>query len=460
MDLFDHAWKTDAVGAPLADRMRPRSLDEILGQDHFLGTDKVLRRVIESDQVPSLILWGPPGSGKTTIAMVIAGHTGAAFHSFSAVTVGIKELRGVIAEARELLKYHQRRTILFIDEIHRFNKAQQDAFLPFVERGTIILMGATTENPSFEVNSALLSRRRVFVLKSLADSHLRLILRRALTESGRGLGDMGLEADDQSLKFLAESAHGDARTALNGLEMAANLVRETQTHCITLPLAEEAVQQKTLRYDKSGEEHYNLISALHKSIRGSDPDAALYWLGRMLEAGEDARFLLRRMARMAGEDIGLADPRALLMAAAAQQTFDFIGLPEGKLALAELAVYLALAPKSNALEAGYEKVRQVINQQGELEVPLHIRNAPTSFMRSLGYGQKYRYAHDYKGHWIPDDYLPDKLREQRFYQPGNLGWEGEKSRELEERLQSRRAARKKPDQRPEAIESEKRDKRI
>lgn len=449
MDLFENALSQTANPAPLADRMRPQSLDEMVGQEAILAPGKSLRLAIEQDKIPSMIFWGPPGVGKTTLALVIARQTGSEFRAYSAVTAGIKELKDVIAEARELLKFRRRRTILFLDEIHRFNKAQQDAFLPHVENGTIILIGATTENPSFEVNAALLSRCRVFVLQPLADEALLILLRRALSEPGRGLGEWGLAADEDALRHLAGRAGGDARTALNALELAALLARQLQARAITLELAEEALQQKALRYDRGGEEHYNLISALHKSVRGSDPDAALYWLGRMLEAGEDARFLLRRMARMASEDVGLADPQALLMAAAAQQAFDFIGLPEGKLALAELAVYLALAPKSNTLETGYQRVEEIVRQAGDLPVPLHIRNAPTKLMKNLDYGKGYRYAHDYEGHWVADDYLPDAIKDKRFFRPGNLGWEGKQAPVIEERIQKREQARKKPDARPE-----------
>ncbi|MEW6515761.1 MAG: replication-associated recombination protein A [candidate division FCPU426 bacterium] len=451
MDLFDHAAERQPGLTPLADRMRPRQLEEMVGQDHLLAPGKVLRQTIERDRLPSMIFWGPPGSGKTTLARLIAGYTGAEFKSYSAVTSGLKELREVLAGAQMLKKHHSRQTILFIDEIHRFNKAQQDAFLPAVEKGTVVLVGATTENPSFEVNAALLSRCRVFVLNPLSADHQLLILQQALADAERGLGSLGCRAEEAALRHLAERAHGDARAALNGLELAATLAATLPEggRVITLALAEEALQHKALRYDRAGEEHYNLISALHKSVRGSDPDAALYWLGRMLEAGEDPLYLLRRMSRMASEDIGLADPQALVLAAAARQVFELVGLPEGKLALAQLAVYLALAPKSNALEAGYLQVADAVRRQGELEVPLHIRNAPTTFMRNLGYGKEYRYAHDYEGHWVADDYLPDALRRERFYRPGALGWEGERKTLLEDRLRQREASRGSGDQRPE-----------
>lgn len=444
MDLFDHAQSESpkaGSAAPLADRMRPRSIDELIGQEHLLGPKKALRIAMEQERLPSMILWGPPGSGKTTLAMLLASAGGANFQPYSAVTSGIKELKEAIVRAQGLLKYEHRRTILFIDEIHRFNKAQQDAFLPHVERGTVILIGATTENPSFEVNAALLSRCRVMVLKSLEEKALVSILQRALADPERGLGKTGLKAEPEALLHLARSAHGDARAALNALELAAQLVNPAGPSAITLGLAEEALQHKALRYDKDGEEHYNLISALHKSVRGSDPDAALYWLARMLEAGEDPKFLLRRLARMASEDIGLADPRALDLASSAIALFNFIGLPEGKLALAELAVYLALAPKSNALHLGYQAAQEEVKKSGELEVPLRLRNAPTQLMRSLEYGKEYKYAHDYEGHWVAEDYLPDFIRSRRFYKPGGLGWEGKQIPELEIRWKKREAAR-------------------
>ncbi|MCD4814369.1 replication-associated recombination protein A [bacterium] len=445
MDLFDTAHNRNMGLVPLADRMRPHVIDDVVGQEHILGSGRVLRKAIEKDTIPSMILWGPPGSGKTTLAMIIAKYSKAEFRSYSAVTSGIKELKEVLAVAKDLMRYHQRKTILFVDEIHRFNKAQQDAFLPFVEQGDIVLVGATTENPSFEVNAALLSRCQVYVLNAISAESLIGILKKGLVEAGRGTEAQAVSAEESALQHIAQKSHGDARAALNVLEQAVALAGEEKNTCITLAIAEEAMQRKALRYDKKGDEHYNLISALHKSIRGSDPDAAVYWLARMLEAGEDPKYLLRRMTRMASEDVGLADPRALMMAVSAQQAFNFVGLPEGKLALIELAVYLSLAPKSNALESGYFLVQKAIRDEGELEVPLHIRNAPTKLMRTLGYGKGYKYAHDYEGHWVADDYLPDKIRTMRFFEPGELGWEGDFRDIIEKRIKKKAEKRKSND---------------
>ena len=408
-------------GAPLAARMRPRSLDEFVGQEHLLGPGRALRELIEKDVPGSLILWGPPGSGKTTIARIIAQRTRAAFVPFSAVTEGVARVREVIREAEARLRATGRRTILFCDEIHRFNKAQQDAFLPHVEAGTISLIGATTENPSFEVIGPLLSRARVFVLAPLQPTHLEIILRRALTDAERGLGDWGLEVDDDALALLAAAADGDARRALNTLEAAATLAGRGGR--ITRTMVREALQHRFSRYDKTGEEHYNLLSAYHKSLRGSDPDGALYWMARMIEAGEDPMVLFRRAIAMAAEDIGLADPNALKYAIAARDAFHMLGPPEGYLALADMTIYLATAPKSNsgyrALHAALEAARQT----PAAPVPVHLRNAPTELMRELGYGKDYRYAHDSPDAYVPQEYLPEELRGRRFYTPGRFGYE-------------------------------------
>jgi len=410
-------------GAPLAARMRPRSLDEFVGQEHVLGPGRALRELIEKDTPGSIILWGPPGSGKTTIARIIAQRTRAAFVPFSAVTEGVARVRELIREAEARLRASGRRTILFCDEIHRFNKAQQDAFLPHVEAGTISLIGATTENPSFEVIGPLLSRARVFVLAPLEPAHLETILRRALADAERGLGDWGLEVDDDALALLAAAADGDARRALNALEAAATLAGRGGR--ITRAVVREALQHRFSRHDKAGEEHYNLLSAYHKSLRGSDPDGALYWMARMIEAGEDPMVLFRRAIAMAAEDIGLADPNALQYAIAARDAFHMLGPPEGYLALADMTIYLATAPKSNtgyrALQAALEAARET----PAAPVPLHLRNAPTDLMRELGYGREYRYAHDSPDAYVPQEYLPEELRGRRFYTPGRFGREPE-----------------------------------
>jgi len=422
MDSSANRMKT---GRPLADRMRPETLEEYVGQSHILDKGGLLRKAIEEDRLFSMIFWGPPGSGKTTLARLIAGETKSHFATFSAVLSGVKEIRAVIDEARSELETTGRRTILFVDEIHRFNKAQQDAFLPHVESGLITLIGATTENPSFEVISPLLSRTRVIVLRPFTEEELAEILRRALADPVRGLGGLSIEVEPEALDHLVRAADGDARSALNNLEAAASLVagKDPGERTITLAMAETALQRKALQYDKAGEEHYNLISALHKSLRGSDPDAALYWLARMLEAGEDPLYVARRMIRFASEDIGNADPMALQVAMAAMQAFHFIGRPEGELSLAQAAIYLATAPKSNAVYRAYGKVKSVIGETGTLPVPLHIRNAPTKLMRELGYGKGYRYAHDYEEAIVPQDHLPERLRGQVYYLPTDRGYE-------------------------------------
>ena len=419
--------------APLAARMRPRTLDEYVGQRHLVGEGRVLRRAIESDDVPSMILWGPPGTGKTTLAEIVAGATGAHFVALSAVSAGVADLRRVVADAQRL-RSAERRTVLFIDEIHRFNKAQQDAVLPYVEDGTITLIGATTENPSFEVNSALLSRARVFVLKPLTDEEIGTIVDRAMADAEHGLGAAGLNLADDARRALVNLANGDARVALSGLELAARGVQSEHRTAIELGDIREALQRRTAAYDKGGEAHYDVISAFIKSLRGSDPDAALYWLARMLEGGEDPLFIVRRMVVLAAEDVGLADPRALPMAVACQQAVHFIGLPEGYLPMAECALYLAMAPKSNSVIASYGRALADVEGTRNDPVPLHLRNAATSLMRSLEYGKGYIYAHDaytemaQTGQSAPPPrrlqaYLPGNLEGRRYYEPGIQGEE-------------------------------------
>jgi len=419
--------------APLADRMRPRTIEEFVGQDHLLGEGKVLRQAIQSDQLPSMIFWGPPGSGKTTLAMIIASSTGAKFIAFSAVLSGVKEIKEVIEEAKESWTYEKKRTILFVDEIHRFNKAQQDAFLPHVEKGTIILIGATTENPSFEVISPLLSRTKVFTLRPLTEGEIELILNRAIRDRERGLGKYPADIELEVIQGICRVANGDARIALNTLEMVVLLTPPNGkgVRRIRKMELEEVLQKKAFLYDKSGEEHYNLISAFHKSLRGSDPDGALYWLGRMLEAGEDPLYIARRMIRFASEDIGNADPQALQVAVSAMQAFHFVGLPEGDLALAHAAVYLATAPKSNAIYKAYQEVQRDVRELENLPVPLHIRNPVTSLMEDLGYGKGYKYPHDYPDHFVEEEYLPENLKGKIYYHPTEQGFEKEIKKRLD-----------------------------
>ncbi|MGA7339030.1 MAG: replication-associated recombination protein A [Terracidiphilus sp.] len=444
MSLFDgvpegamSASKTPPrAAAPLAERMRPRSLEELSGQEHLVGPGKPLRVQIERNGLDgsgasSMILWGPPGVGKTTLAKIIAETTQASFIEFSAVTSGIKEIKQVMAAAAQAAELHSR-TILFVDEIHRFNKAQQDAFLPYVERGTIRLIGATTENPSFEIISALLSRCRVYVLQPLSEEQIAALLRRALEDRERGLGGLELTADEEALTLIADYSSGDCRSAYNALEVAAQLAQAGESKHISKSRAAEAVQQRVLLYDKQGEEHYNLISALHKSVRNSDPDAALYWLGRMFVAGEDPLYLARRVVRMAVEDIGLAAPEALNLCLSAKEAIDFLGSPEGDLALAEAVVYLALAPKSNAVYTAYGAVLKEIEHTRQEPVPLHLRNASTRLMKELEYGKGYRYAHDEEERVADMDCLPDALKGRSYYQPTQEGREKQLAARMEE----------------------------
>ena len=418
MDLFESSLQ-HSVGTPLAERMRPQTLDEVIGQQHLLGEDKLLRKLIEKDQLSSLILWGPPGTGKTTLGQVIANCTQSRFVFFSAVLGSIKEVREIVAEAKNQRAYQNKKTLLFVDEIHRFNKAQQDAFLPSVEKGDIILIGATTENPSFEVNSALLSRSRVFVLEPLTPEELKVLLERALSDP-RGLNAPELKISAAALEFIAEQADGDARVALGTLEIT---VSASHSDSISLAEAQEAMQKKALLYDKGAEEHYNVISAFIKSLRGSDPDAALYWLARMLEAGEDPLFIVRRMVILASEDIGNADPRALQVAMAVQQAVHFVGLPEARINLAQGVTYLATAPKSNASYIGIDKALKEVRKSGALPVPKHIRNAPTQLMKNLDYGKGYRYAHNFDTGYAEQTHLPIEIKDKAFYHPVDRGYE-------------------------------------
>ena len=452
MDIFEHqAQLTAERSKPLAERMRPRRLDEFVGQRHLLGAGTLIRTALEQDRIFSMILWGPPGCGKTTLARLIAQETRAHYTHFSAVLSGVKEIRAVIGVAQDQQRLHRRKTILFVDEIHRFNKAQQDAFLHHVESGLLTLIGATTENPSFEVISPLLSRCRVVVLHSLTEDEIGAIIDHALNDVHLGLGALRLSLEPEARSHLIRLSDGDARVALNNLEAVVALRASPsgdrppkEPLVITTRDAETALQKKALVYDKAGEEHYNLISAFHKSLRGSDPDAALYWLARMLDAGEDPLYVARRMVRFASEDVGIADSQALAVALHAMEAFKFIGHPEGELALAQAAAYLATAPKSNRLYAAFGRVKAAIERTGSLPVPHHIRNAPTRLMKSLGYGKDYKYAHDFEDAFTPQSYLPQALEDRYFYSPSDRGYEKIIKQRLERWRKLKNGPRKRP----------------
>jgi putative ATPase len=434
-DLFEDQRKK-ALGreAPLAARMRPRTFDDFVGQEHILGEGRVLRRSIEADQIPSMILWGPPGVGKTTLANLIAKVTMSYFDSVSAVTAGVADLRRIVEGARERRGMYSQRTLLFVDEIHRFNKAQQDVILPHVEEGTVTLIGATTENPSFEVIAPLLSRCRVFTLKVLSDEEVVTIVQRALLDEEQGMGSLHVEMTDEAIKHLVAITNGDARAALNALELAATATPPDLCGArrVALDTIEDTLQQRSILYDKAGDQHYDTISAFIKSVRGSDPDAALYWLSRMIEAGEDPMFIARRLVILAAEDVGMADPQGLSVAMAVQQAVHFIGMPEGAIPLAEATVYLATAPKSNAAYAALNKAREDARHTRNEPVPMHLRNSVTPLMKEQGYGKGYKYSHDYPGHFAQMENLPPSLKDRRYYQPSDQGYEKAVSQRLME----------------------------
>ncbi|HEX6922380.1 MAG TPA: AAA family ATPase [Bacillales bacterium] len=422
MDLFDYASKEKG---PLASRMRPRTLDEFTGQDHIVGEGRLLRRSIEADQLSAMIFFGPPGTGKTTLARIIANTTSAHFQQLNAVTSGVSDIRDITKEAKERLKIHEKKTVLFIDEIHRFNKGQQDALLPFVEDGTIILIGATTESPMFEINPALLSRSRLFRFEPLTDGHIREIIIKTIKDEERGFGDYDIDIDKEAVDHLVDVADGDARSALNAIELAVLTTKPDAdgTIQITLEVAEESIQQRVLQYDKKGDNHYDTISAFIKSMRGSDPDATLYWLAKMIYAGEDPRFIARRIYVHAAEDIGLADPNALLVAQSASYAVEFIGMPEARIPLAEAALYIATAPKSNAVISGIDSALAAVKKEKSGQVPVHLRDTHYKGSEQLGHGQGYKYPHNFENGFVPQQYLPDAMEEKTLYKPAGRGYE-------------------------------------
>jgi putative ATPase len=431
-DLFERAAEQDPTGVPLAERMRPRTLDDVVGQPHLTGPGSFLAKAVAQKRIPSIVLWGPPGTGKTTVAECLAHDVKGRFVRMSAVLAGIKDIREAVEEARRARNERRESTILFVDEIHRFNKAQQDALLPHVEKGIVTLIGATTENPSFEVNAALLSRCRVLVTKPIPGADLAALAKRALADVARGLGDRKVELDDIALKVLVQAAGGDARRLLTSLEVSADMAEASGTKTILREHVEQAISRRVLLYDQGGEEHYNVISAFIKSLRGSDADGAMHWLVRMLEAGEDPIFVLRRLVIFASEDIGNADPMALVVAMNALQAFQLMGMPEGTLPITQATTYLATAPKSNAVLLTYAEARKDVLAHGSLPVPLHLRNAPTKLMEGMGYGVEYKYPHDYEGAYVVEDYLPEKLKGRRYYQPKGQGHEAAIKARLDE----------------------------